>query len=103
MTGKDRKARSRRRENQESISRLADIVNEMLDDGADPAVVREALTVVRRNLSLPVPRIQRLTVALVSASLLSPKELRGLRKLLLDRITEDEEDAAEIPARPRAL
>jgi hypothetical protein len=103
MTDKPRKVQKPQRQARQCISRLSSVVAQILDEGTDPPVVMEALTVIRRNLSLPVPRPQRLTVALVSASLLSPKELRQLHKWLVARIAEDREEEAAIPPSPSRI
>jgi hypothetical protein len=99
MTGKAGK----RRETRNCINRLQGAVTALLDEGADPVVIMETLTAIRRNLALPVPPIHRLTVAMVSASVLPLTQLRQFDKWLHDRIADEEVQAGEIPPSPSQI
>jgi len=81
----------------ECIARLSSVVTGMLGEGEAPALIMEVLTEIRRNLSLPIPRPHRLTVALVAASLLTPQELRQLLKSVKAQVLAEEKERAEIP------
>jgi hypothetical protein len=85
------------------IDRLQGAVAALLDEGADPVVIMESLTAIRRNLALPVPRIHRLTVAIVAVSVLSLTELGKLDTWLHDRIADEEAQAGEIPPSPSTI
>ena len=80
----------KRRETRDCLNRLHGAVTALLDEGADPAVIMESLTAIRRDQGLPVPGFHRLTVAMAAAHLLSLQELYQLNTWLYARIVEEE-------------
>jgi hypothetical protein len=99
MTGKAGK----RRETRNCINRLHGAVTALLREGADPLVIMESLTAIRRNQDLPVPRFHRFTVAIAAASGMSLKELGQLDTWLHDRIADEKAQAAEISPPPSCI
>jgi hypothetical protein len=90
MTGKAR----------DCLNRLHGAVTALLREGADPLVIMESLTAIRRNQDLRVPRFHRFTVAIAAASGMSLKELGQLDTSLHARIKDEKAQAAEISPSP---
>jgi hypothetical protein len=72
----------------------------LLREGADPVLIMESLTAIRRDQDLRVPSFHRFTVAIAAASGMSLKELRQLDTWLHARINDEKARAAEIPQSP---
>lgn len=87
-------------ERKDCINRLHGVVAALLREGADPVLIMESLTAIRRNQDLPVTRFHRFTAAIAAASGMSLKELGQLDTWLHAHIADEKARAGEIPPSP---